>query len=261
MVNTYLIVRLSIAIPLLLEEFQTQITDLQNFNDTLANNDTDLLAKIQDIKRQIQVEPNLDRLLRTDVFVRTGFGEGAGTIIKKTETNMYILTCYHVIAGILDYQTNFGIKMEATVGYSKTNESNNIVGMIAYKVDIIKSDEDSDLALLKVSVIDKYLEEITIAETEPNLGETVYSIGSPLGLLRTISKGILSHKEDGFYYSDNTTTFGNSGGGLYNSKGELIGVPSNVTGYQGGGDFIPESSLGLSRDLQTIHQFLNGVEY
>jgi S1-C subfamily serine protease len=85
--------------------------------------------------------------------------------------------------------------------------------------------------------------------------------------MRTVSKGILANKIVGFYLTDSTTTFGNSGGGLYNKKGELIGIPSNVLGYAGGLDkegkvtFVPESSLGLSRDLPTIKAFLEGVEY
>ena len=243
----------------LLKQLQEQSND-SKAGDKLIYYEVDKLAQeIDDLKKN--QEPDLIKLLNSDVSVSTFFGEGAGTVIAKTENRMYILTCYHVVEDIVKFN-EMGLPMGATVGYSKTDELNTVVGMIVYGAKIIKSNKDKDLALLEVRIVDNELEARPIAENEPQKGDTVYSIGSPLGLLRTISKGILSNKEDGFYISDNTTTFGNSGGGLFNIKGELIGVPSNVTGYSAGTDkngdeiFVPESGLGLSRDLSTVRSFL-----
>ena len=248
----------------------------ENFNNSDLT-DKELLAKVIVIDNAIKdlKENRIDiqKLLKSDVFVMDLFGEGAGTIIKKTNTNMYILTCAHVVQNI--YGINqYGMKMAVTIGYSKTDEKDKIGGLIVYGTEIIAYDEENDLALLKTSIVDDNLEVVNLAETEPEKGDKVYSIGSPLGLYRTISAGIISNKLEGFYFSDQTTTFGNSGGGLYNAKGELIGIPSNVIGYAMAkrlgyekylqneeGKFIPETSLGLSISLFRIKEFLRGINY
>jgi S1-C subfamily serine protease len=228
----------------------------------------DLIRKnINKISQKIYLTDEiLYNILNSDVFVDGIFGQGAGTVIKKTNENMYILTCAHVVEDI--YKINQeGIHITGKLGYSKTDNKNLIKGLILYSYEIIKYDEKNDLALLKTSVIDDNLIAIDISETEPEKGDTIYSVGSPLGNLRTISKGILSNKIEKFYISDNTITYGNSGGGLYDNKGELIGVPSNVMGYNGGinkegeEQIIPESGLGLSINLQIIKDFLKGIDY
>jgi hypothetical protein len=239
--------------------------------------DSDLLTKIITLNKTInELKANnvdVTKLLKSDVFVRSFFGEGAGTIIKKTDKNMYILTCYHVVAEIIKLNQE-GLKMVATVGYSKNDKTDTISGLTVYGAEVIKYDEENDLALLRTSVVDDELETVNLAENEPEKGDKVYSVGSPLGLYRTISTGIIANKLEGFYFSDNTTTYGNSGGGLYNVKGELIGVPSNVMGYAVAkklgydrfltdeeGKFVPETSLGLSISLFRIKAFLEGVDY
>jgi S1-C subfamily serine protease len=227
-----------------------------------------LSTRLQDLVRNSVKEVDYDKILRGDVAVMSLFGSGAGTIVKKTDKEMYVLTCYHVIEEIVKFN-NSGFPITAVVGYTldETGDSESLKSFVSYSATVAKYDEKVDLALLKVNYSDPNLEEIKIAENEPKKGDTVYSVGSPLGLLRTVSKGILANKIEGFFVCENVTTFGNSGGGLYNKDGELIGVPSNVMGYAGGLDkegkvtFVPESSLGLSRDLPTIKEFLKGVNY
>lgn len=213
-----------------------------------------------DIKRTKKLQPynlNVAKILKTNVFIQGIIMEGAGTVIKKTDNAMYILTCAHVVKEVMDLNEegyNFGI----AVGYSKNNKTNISVGMVIYRAEIIKYDEDKDLALLKTSINDNELESAKIANQRPKKGDTIYSIGSPLGLVHTISKGILSNYRNGHYISDNVITFGNSGGGLYNDKGELIGVPNQVFVYGDKNSQNPESGMGLSINLDTIKDFLKG---
>jgi S1-C subfamily serine protease len=291
--NTYIIVKFASLTREMFNEIQQQIDDLYESDNNQINNDVTLTGQIQDATRNIDkalteetkkvneavnevkivtanlVEPDFNKLLKGNVFVRGFMGQGAGTIIKKTNDHMYILTCNHVVDDIVAIN-KAGFKMAATIGYSKQDKADSIQGMIVYGAEIIKYDEENDLALLRTSMVDNELVEIQLANAEPNKGDAVYSIGNPLGLLRTISKGILCNKLDGFYYSDNTTTYGNSGGSLFNREGKLIGVPSNVLGYavakrlqfkiiNDENKMIPETSLGLSINLTRIKEFLKGV--
>jgi serine protease Do len=261
----------------LLKQLQESIRNSENdlkLSETLTIFEMSLIRKnLKELANNTYISDlTLQKILNSDVFVSGFEGQGAGTLIKKTDKEMYILTCEHVVDDIISMNEN-GMKIAATIGYSKTDSSNIIVGMIVYGAEVIKYDKENDLALLKVSVVDDNLIVVNLAENEPELGDMVFSVGSPLGLLRTISKGILSHKEEGFYFSDNTITYGNSGGGLHNIKGELIGIPSNVTGYrilqkkypsmfsqeEDNLKFVPETSLGLSIDLSRIKTFLKGV--
>lgn len=216
----------------------------------------------EDINKLQQVNlVNINKLLDSSLSVQGLDGSGSGTIIKKTENSMYILTCAHVVADIYEANQN-GFEFGASVGYFKYKEDNSLVGVIAYEAEIIKYDKENDLALLKTSINDETLREVKIAEQEPIIGDVVYSIGNPIGLIRVISKGILSNKIKDFYVSDNTTTFGNSGGGLFNENTELIGVPAQVMVYIADAIGVaPESSLGMSRNLRTINNFLKDITY
>jgi S1-C subfamily serine protease len=261
--------KVKIHFPMEMKPRPQQIEILQRqstINDLSLSSDlTELARSTLKIAESIK-EVDYNKIIRGDVLVMGIFGSGAGTVIKKTENTMYVLTCYHVVDDIIKLNEG-GLKVNAIVGYSlgETGDIDNLKSFVSFSAEVIKSDEENDLALLKVNYSDPNLSEIKIAEQEPQKGDTVYSVGSPLGLLRNVSKGILANKIEGFFVCENVTTFGNSGGGLYNKDGDLIGVPSNVMGYKGGLDkdgkdtFIPESSLGLSRDLKTIKNFLGDL--
>ena len=241
---------------------QGEIETLQSQSYNSFKNDLFLSNEVMELVRNSVKEVDYKHIIKTDVLVMSIFGSGAGTVVKKTDNEMYVLTCYHVVEEIVN-ANNQGTKMNAVVGYTldDTGDSEDLKSFVSFSAFVVKYDVENDLALLKINYSDPNLEVAKLAEVEPQQGDVVYSVGSPLGLLRNVSKGILANKLVGFYISDNTTTFGNSGGGLYNKDGELIGVPSNVLGYKVGLEFVPESSLGLSRDLPTIKAFLEGVEY
>jgi S1-C subfamily serine protease len=274
------IISLKVDLERVVEIFEHRYNEVNNGYNKLLQNQLDLVAQMQELERlssstnialakevkqitdtikELQSH-NVDvaRLLKTDVFVSGYLGSGAGTVVKKTNDGIYVLTCLHVIDDIVHLNEK-GLKVGAKIGYSTYDDSTKVRGMVIYGADIIKIDRDHDLALLKTGYTDDNLEVATIAKEAPKKGDTVYSVGSPLGILRTASKGIISNIIEGFFYFDGTITFGNSGGGLYNEHGELVGVPSNVEGYPIGTDeFVPESGLGMCRDLTTITNFLEG---
>ncbi|MCF8045497.1 MAG: S1C family serine protease, partial [Desulfarculaceae bacterium] len=78
-----------------------------------------------------------------------------------------------------------------------------------------------DLALLK---LDDYQTPYLVPAESPGQGETVYAIGSPLGLKDTVSKGIVSGFEKGFIKTDAKIYPGNSGGPLVTEQGRVIGA-------------------------------------
>lgn len=130
--------------------------------------------------------------------------------------NGRIVTNYHVIEGAesLVVKSNDGKehKVEAVLGYNK----------------------DLDLAILATDA-DK--PSLTICQNGVKTGETVYALGSSLGLTDTFSKGMVtnaSRKVDGVEYvqTDAAISPGNSGGPLLNKYGEVVGI--NTMYYDGG---------------------------
>ena len=243
---------------------------LINDKFTALNND------IKEIKQEVsQAENNIDelfsvrnapvidinKLLRSSVTVLGKEGMGSGTIIKKTESYMLIISCYHVVADIIESNEivkNYFIAYTNIKHFDKGMSYSS--GSRIYEAKLLKYDKDEDMILLKVEVNDNNLTSANIAYEYPKIGDVIYSIGNPLGLERTLSKGILSNIEDGFYVSDNTTTFGNSGGGLFNVNGDLIGIPARVMGYNAIFTIVPESGLGQSIILNRIKKFLKNTE-
>ena len=198
--------------------------------------------------------------LNTSVTVLGKSGLGSGTIIKKTEDYMLVLSCYHIIADIVeseDAEKNYFI-CYTHIKEERDNRYN--FGSRIYEAKLIKYDKENDMILLKVEVNDVNLKALKISDVYPKIGDTIYTIGNPLGLERTVSRGIISNILNGFYVTDGTITYGNSGGSLINNNGELIGIPSRVLGYSALVTVIPESGLGQSITLNRIKKFLEDTE-
>ena len=140
---------------------------------------------------------------------------GSGVIVT---TDGYILTNNHVVDGADE------IKVELT---DDRTLSATLVG----------TDKASDLALLKVSA--GALHPIAIGNSENvRVGDVVLAVGNPLGVGQTVTMGIISAKgrstsvgnggyED-FLQTDAPINHGNSGGALVNTKGELVGINSQI---------------------------------
>jgi serine protease Do len=89
------------------------------------------------------------------------------------------------------------------------------------------------------------------------VGDTVFAIGSPLGLERTVTEGILSTKTrqfEGELYLQTTAQInpGNSGGPLFNLRGEVIGITNMKITFGEG--------LGFAIPIEAVKYFLNHRE-
>jgi serine protease Do len=152
---------------------------------------------------------------------RGGMSFGSGFIISP---DGYVLTNHHVIEG-----TN-----KVTVHLADRREVD---------AKIIGSDPSTDVAVLKVNV--KNLPVLAIGDSK-NLkpGQWVVAIGSPFGFDRSVTAGIVSAlgrpSIDGsqryvpFIQTDVAINRGNSGGPLLNTRGEVIGINSQIFSNSGG---------------------------
>jgi serine protease Do len=171
------------------------------------------------------------------VQVRTPSGLGSGFILNE---DGFLMTNFHVIEG----ETQISVEVYHQAGGELERKS--------YKqVRIIAVNKFADLALLRIEEHDaprfKYV--LLGSADALGVGETVFAIGSPLGLERTVTEGILSTKTRpmaGELYLQTTAQInpGNSGGPLFNLRGEVVGITNmKITFGEGLGFAIPAESV------------------
>lgn len=113
----------------------------------------------------------------------------------------------------------------------------------ALKAEIIGRDPKTDVAVLKVTT-DRKLPFVTFGDSDKaRVGDWVIAIGNPFGLGGSVTAGIISARArninagpyDNFLQTDASINRGNSGGPLFNMKGEVIGVNTAIYSPAGGG--------------------------
>jgi serine protease Do len=168
------------------------------------------------------------------VLVSSPSGLGSGFFITAEG---HLITNFHVVEG----ETKLAVTVFRKSGDEFKREK-------LEDVDIIATNPFLDLALLKVGPKEGYKPVVTyLADDDAALrdGDTVFAIGNPLGLERSVSEGIVSHRnraEEGLVYIQTTTQInpGNSGGPLFNNRGQVVGVTNmKIMGGEGLGFAIP----------------------
>jgi len=115
-----------------------------------------------------------------------------------------------------------------------------------YKAKIIGRDKKTDLALLKIEA-KKDLPFVTLGDSDAmRVGDWVIAIGNPFGLGGSVTQGIISARQrsinsgpfDDFLQTDASINRGNSGGPLFNIKGEVIGINSAIFSPSMGGGSV-----------------------
>lgn len=185
------------------------------------------------------------------VQVRTPGGLGSGWFINE---DGFLITNFHVIEG----ETQISIEV-----YHQTNDQ---LERKTYKsVRIVAMNKFADLALLQIEDKDKpKFKFVTIGSADAlAVGERVFAIGSPLGLERTVTEGILSTKTrqmGGDLYLQTTAQInpGNSGGPLFNLLGEVVGVTNmKITMGEGLGFAIPSEIVRYFLDHRDAYAYSN----
>jgi len=171
------------------------------------------------------------------VQVRTPSSLGSGFFINDEG---FLLTNFHVIEG------------ESQLSIEVYHQQAGQLERKTYKeVRIVAMNKFQDMALLKVDDKDapKFKTVVIGSADALAVGEHVFAIGSPLGLERTVTEGILSTKTrqiGGELYLQTTTAInpGNSGGPLFNLGGEVVGITNmKITFGEGLGFAIPAEAV------------------
>ena len=171
------------------------------------------------------------------VQVRTPGGLGSGFFVAE---DGHLITNFHVIEG------------ETRISVEVYHQKDGQIDRRSYKdVRIVAMNKFADLALLKVEDKDApRFKRVLVGDPDAlAVGERVFAIGSPLGLERTVTEGMLSTKTrqmNGALYLQTTAPInpGNSGGPLFNLRGEVVGVNNmKLTFGEGLGFAIPSDEL------------------
>lgn len=167
-------------------------------------------------------------------------GQGSGVLISH---DCYILTAAHVVDGSSE------ILVKTQDGKMR-------------KASILFSEKTADIALLQLKVLDDTLTHAKLGDSDNLIiGQNVFAIGSPYGLENSFSSGIISSFRgfntlyDGtvgveFIQTDAAINSGNSGGPLFNTQGEVVGIASSILtvsgGFQGIGMVV---TINTAKDL------------
>ena len=211
------------------------ISSEKNYGTALYHEDPK--AKVRPLNQLV------DDLGGAVVMIRTTSGLGSGFIIHPEG---YVITNDHVIAGERELSVTIFRKTGSEL--IKDNFEN---------VRIVASGGPLDLALLKIEGTKrKDFPTVPLGNTsELRQGDRVFAIGSPLGLERSVSEGIVSLRNRLIRSRPHIQTTaeinpGNSGGPLFNYKGEVVGV-NNMKVVAAGAE-----GLGFSIPVRTLKTFL-----
>ena len=176
------------------------------------------------------------------VQVRTPAGLGSGFFINS---DGFLISNFHVVEG----ETQISVEVYAIKDGHLERKS--------YKqVRIVALNKFGDLALLHIE--DKNAPKfvsVPLGDADKlSVGDHVFAIGSPMGLERTVTEGILSTKTrelEGELYLQTTAQInpGNSGGPLFNLRGEVVGVTNMKITFGEG--------LGFAIPVESVKYFLN----
>lgn len=176
-------------------------------NTVYINTGTSTISQSSDNKPTLTVQEIgklTDRVAYIELYNSKGklFASGSGVVV---DSNGGILTNYHVIQG--------ATKAIVYIGSEKYETQT-----------ILKQDERRDLALIKINKSN--LPYVSIGKSSSiDLGESVVTLGSPLGFSNTLSTGVISNVDRlGYIQFTAPIDSGSSGGALFNMKGELIGI-------------------------------------
>ncbi len=169
-------------------------------------------------------------------------GLGTGVLISK---DGYVMTAAHVVHAADSLVVSF-------------RDGEEVIN-----ATVVASEPSADVALLK---LDKMPENAYVAKIgdsdDVKIGDEVFIIGTPYGLSHTLTVGHISARHEPyslpgelalaeFFQTDAAVNQGNSGGPMFNMKGEVIGIVSHIITKSGGFE-----GIGFAATTKTANEFL-----
>lgn len=176
-------------------------------------------------------------------------GSGSGVVVAKG----YVLTNYHVVEGATMLEVTAGDKV--------------------WPAELMGTDEAKDIAVLYVDGLD--LEPVVLGDSDQlAVGDWAICIGNPLsftgtttvGVISALNREVTSSATDAYgkravntmIQTDAAINSGNSGGGMFNVAGELIGIPSmKYTGSMFSGSTV--EGIGMAIPINEAKELINQV--
>ena len=160
-------------------------------------------------------------IAQVDSIWGRGEATGSGVLINDNQ----VVTNHHVVDGAI------GDTVDVFFPFDKDTE---------IEASVVCSDENLDLAIIELDEVPSEAEPVQLCADLPSIGADVFAIGYPMGIGYSFTKGVVSYPElesenssFSFIQFDAAVSPGNSGGGLFNDKNQLIGIVSQKVVAQG----------------------------
>ena len=172
-------------------------------------------------------------------------GLGSGVIVRKTGNTYYVLTNQHVA----------GSAQKIMV---KLHDGTTIEGKL------IGGDQRRDIAVVSFETAEKNIAVAKLGDSDTvEVGDIVFAVGSPLGYVSTVTRGMVSavgrsggpqNNINDFIQTDAAINQGNSGGPLVNIYGQVIGINTWIASSSGG-----SQGLGFSIPINNIKNAIDSL--
>lgn len=195
---------------------------------------------------------------------------GSGVVISDSG---YVVTNYHVVNPETNTSSMYGMNQ------SKTTVESILVVYDGkdYVAEYVAGDEDSDIAILKVDGLNAPAAKIGNSD-ELSVGDWALVIGNPLGesFENTLTVGVISGLDrqvstssskgsssaTSMIQTNAAVNSGNSGGGLFNIKGELVGITSMKLSNNGSVGSASIEGIGFAIPINTVSEIADSlIEY
>ena len=206
-------------------EVNEKIDKLIDTTKEIKDNVYNLTENMFYLLLHVDPKPNIEKIKNATIQIKVGKAGGAGIVIEDNGSFLYALTAKHI--------TERKGKVGVVVINTETNKK--IVIKNINRKNIVEH-KLVDLALVKIPRPEGKYEVLELAEKEPEVGKTIYTVGHPVGTYYTVNVGIVSNyiknlfaKRKGTYMMVSAPSiFGNSGGAVVNNKSQVVGICSGI---------------------------------